>query len=73
MIVCSCYAISDRELREAAAAGMSFRELEDEIGVGTDCGVCRSAVAEILGPERGEMSHAPPHSSRHKPAKKERT
>ncbi len=48
MIVCSCRAVSDHALREAAAGGASHDEVVASTGVGTDCGHCRDAVAEIL-------------------------
>jgi bacterioferritin-associated ferredoxin len=57
MIVCCCHAVSDRTLREAAAAGLSHDEIESATGAGTACGVCREAVADIVtqshGPCRG--------------------
>jgi len=57
MIVCSCHAISDRDLQEAARAGLSHAEIVAQTGVGSDCGCCREDVADILssaaGPCRG--------------------
>lgn len=60
MIVCSCHAVSDRALRDAAAAGFSYEEAVGATRAGTDCGHCRETVAEILseagGPCRGAQS-----------------
>jgi bacterioferritin-associated ferredoxin len=62
MIVCSCHAVSDRALRDAAAAGLSHDEIVAATRAGTDCGRCRETVAEIVtvrhGPCRG--AHACP-------------
>ena len=40
MIVCSCHAVSDRELRMAAEAGRSLGEIVRVTGATTDCGCC---------------------------------
>jgi bacterioferritin-associated ferredoxin len=53
MIVCSCHAISDRALREAAAAGLSHHEVVAITGAGTDCGCCSETVAEIVAESHG--------------------
>ncbi len=48
MIVCSCRAVSDRELRMAAEAGRSLGEIVRITGAGTDCGCCREQVERIV-------------------------
>ena len=48
MIVCSCHAVSDRALRDAAARGLSHAQIVATSRAGTDCGHCREAVAEIV-------------------------
>jgi bacterioferritin-associated ferredoxin len=48
MIACSCHAVSDRVLREAAATGLSHDEIVASTHAGTDCGHCRETVAEIV-------------------------
>ncbi len=48
MIVCSCRVVSDRELRMAAEAGRSLREIVRVTGAGTDCGCCRVQVERIV-------------------------
>ncbi len=55
MIVCSCHAVTDREIRRLARAGAcSVREVADSCGAGSACGGCRPTVAAIL-----EESEAP--------------
>ncbi|MFI5314826.1 MAG: bacterioferritin-associated ferredoxin [Myxococcota bacterium] len=49
MIVCSCHAVTDREIRRLARAGAcSVREVAESCGAGSACGGCRSAVVAIL-------------------------
>ena len=49
MIVCSCRAVSDREIRRLARAGAaSPRAIAEACGAGTCCGGCRLTVAAIL-------------------------
>ncbi|GEJ57252.1 (2Fe-2S)-binding protein [Anaeromyxobacter diazotrophicus] len=53
MIVCSCRAVSEQALREAACAGLSPAEVEAQTGAGGDCGCCREEVAYILSRAAG--------------------
>lgn len=53
MIGCSCHAISDRVLREAAAAGLCHHEIITTTRAGTDCGHCTETVAKIVSQSRG--------------------
>jgi bacterioferritin-associated ferredoxin len=48
MIVCSCRAVSDRELRMAAEAGRSLGEIVRVTGATTDCGCCADSVERIV-------------------------
>ena len=48
MIVCSCRAVSDREIRMAAEAGRSLDEIVRVTGATTDCGCCAGAVERIV-------------------------
>jgi bacterioferritin-associated ferredoxin len=48
MIVCSCRAVSDRELRMAAEAGRSLNEIVRVTGATTDCGCCADSVERIV-------------------------
>jgi len=49
LIVCSCHAVSDREIRRLARAGAaSTRAIAEACGAGSCCGGCRMSVAAIL-------------------------
>jgi len=48
MIVCSCRAVSDRELRRAVEAGRSLDEVVLLTGATTDCGCCAEVVERIV-------------------------
>lgn len=49
MIVCSCHAVSDREIRRLARNGeCSLRAVAQASGAGTCCGGCRLTVRAIL-------------------------
>ena len=49
MIVCVCNNISDKEIRQAADAGLTtMAALRDDLGVGTCCGKCKGCAKTIL-------------------------
>ncbi|MFA7505596.1 MAG: (2Fe-2S)-binding protein [Burkholderiaceae bacterium] len=49
MIVCVCNAISDQEIRASTELGISsFDDLQNELGVGTCCGLCQECAREVL-------------------------
>lgn len=49
MYICICVGVTDREIRRCADRGAStMGELQMELGVGTQCGRCQAAAAEIL-------------------------
>jgi bacterioferritin-associated ferredoxin len=48
MIVCSCRAVSDRELRMASEAGRPLAEIVRVTGATTDCGCCQESVERIV-------------------------
>lgn len=55
MYICLCNAITEREIRSCAAEGAcSMHDLERCLGVGTNCGRCRSAATEILNDSHSE-------------------
>jgi bacterioferritin-associated ferredoxin len=57
MYVCICHGVTDRAIREAAAAGA--RELGDlavMTGLGTGCGSCTDIAASLLVEVRRERS-----------------
>jgi bacterioferritin-associated ferredoxin len=49
MYVCICNAITDKQIRRAAASGVtSLAGLQTELGVGAGCGTCSDHAASIL-------------------------
>lgn len=48
MIVCVCHRISDREIARHAQAGMSFDDIQFELGVATQCGCCESTARDVV-------------------------
>ncbi len=48
MIVCVCQRISDREISRHAHNGMSFDEIQLELGVATQCGSCECSARSIV-------------------------
>jgi bacterioferritin-associated ferredoxin len=49
MYVCLCHCVRDRDLRQAAAAGVrSFEELQARTQVSTCCGRCETMAREVF-------------------------
>lgn len=48
MIVCVCNRVSDREITRHAHAGMSFDDIQLELGVATCCGRCEGCARELV-------------------------
>jgi len=49
MYICICNAVTDREVRQCAELGArSVQDLERSLGLGSNCGRCRAAAAELL-------------------------
>jgi len=49
MYVCVCQAVTDRQIRQAAADGArTLKDLRRELGVTRDCGRCASCAHECL-------------------------
>ena len=55
MIVCVCNRVSDREITRQAHAGMSFDDIQLELGVATCCGCCEGCARELV--EQCSASH----------------
>ncbi len=55
MIVCVCNRVSDREITRQAHAGMSFDDIQLELGVATCCGRCEGCARELV--EQCSTSH----------------
>ena len=71
MIVCSCFAVSAAEIEELVEDGAdTVAAVSAACRAGTDCGACRSQVAEIIAvgrllarrPCRSECFAAPDHA-----------
>jgi bacterioferritin-associated ferredoxin len=49
MYICLCNGITDRDIRQAAAAGAStLNDLQRELGVAAGCGRCASCAHAVL-------------------------
>ena len=48
MIVCVCRRVSDREIARHVRAGMTFDEVQLELGVATQCGQCESCARDVV-------------------------
>ncbi len=60
MIVCLCFGVSDRLVRDLARDGVSLGALFEETGAGA-CGPCRLAIARIHAGERAEPARCGSH------------
>ncbi|RBM19799.1 bacterioferritin-associated ferredoxin [Streptomyces sp. PT12] len=62
MYVCSCFGITEQQVREHAAAGAGTpRAIASECGAGTDCGSCVRRIQGLLG--RGGCARREPVTS----------
>ncbi|MFT4265813.1 MAG: (2Fe-2S)-binding protein [Xenophilus sp.] len=48
MIVCICRRVTDREIARHARAGMTFDEVQSELGVATQCGRCEDCARDVM-------------------------
>ncbi len=49
MYICICNAVTDKDIRKAAKAGVnSLSALQEEMGVAVNCGSCADDAAAIL-------------------------
>ena len=48
MIVCVCNRVSDREIARHAHVGMSFDDIQLELGVATCCGRCEGCARDLV-------------------------
>lgn len=59
MYVCICNAVTDRQIREAAADGVDTLDaLACRTGCGTCCGSCRPLALQVLDQARAELDFA---------------
>ena len=58
MIVCVCRRVSDRQIREAVAAGAdSLEHLQIDLGVAMQCGRCADCATRVLCDARAAHGH----------------
>ena len=48
MIVCVCHRVSEHSIARAARSGMSFDDIQLELGVATQCGQCESGARALV-------------------------
>lgn len=48
MIVCVCKRVSDHQIARHARAGLSFDDIQMELGVATQCGRCESCARNVV-------------------------
>lgn len=61
MIVCSCHAVTDREIQHAARAGARTPcQVAEMCGAGSSCGGCRETVHDLLAETHGERRQRAP-------------
>ena len=48
MIVCVCHRVSDRDIARHVRGGMSFDDIQLELGVATQCGRCESCARDVV-------------------------
>ncbi|MES2633977.1 MAG: (2Fe-2S)-binding protein [Pseudomonadota bacterium] len=48
MIVCVCKRVSERDIARHARAGMSFDDIQFELGVATQCGRCEGCARDVV-------------------------
>ena len=64
MIVCSCNALAEREVRAAARAGAASPEAcYARLGCEVQCGACVCYAQEIIDEERGRVAGGPGRSN----------
>ncbi len=60
MYICICKAVTDKQIRRAAASGVdNLYELRAQLGVASGCGMCANEARSILS-EAKQMSLAQP-------------
>ena len=60
MYVCICNAVTDKQIRRAAASGVdNLYELREHLGVASTCGTCADQAQSILS-EANQSSYAQP-------------
>ena len=58
MYVCICKAVTDKQIRRAAAKGVdNLYELRESLGVASGCGSCAGAAEAILRESQAKSVH----------------
>ncbi len=66
MYVCICHAITDKQIRNAAQAGVrDLWQLQRELGVASSCGSCKEQAVTILNATHAKQASA--HATIHRP------
>ena len=61
MIVCSCYKVSDHDIRDAVGNGAaSLKALRMETGLGSNCGSCLKVAKSLMNDHLSDMCEANP-------------
>lgn len=60
MIVCICNQVSDRQIRRCVDAGMSFNDIQLELGVATCCGSCETCARDIVAQQAARRAACQP-------------
>lgn len=57
MFVCICKGITEKNMKEALAAGrcLTLRDFQQSCGVGTQCGRCVSHAKQVLGENHSQL------------------
>ena len=48
MIVCVCRRVNDKTIAQAARCGMSFDDIQIDMGVATQCGRCEDCARDVV-------------------------
>ncbi len=60
MYVCICNAITEQQIRDAAATGSAdLGTLQRELGLAAGCGSCREIALDVLRDATQKPSHSP--------------
>jgi len=61
MYVCICNAVTEKQIRKAAKAGVEdLWDLRRELGVASGCGACKEMASEILSEVRSARAQFEP-------------
>ncbi|MBK9258921.1 MAG: (2Fe-2S)-binding protein [Polyangiaceae bacterium] len=65
MYVCICMAVTEQDIRDAAASGLCTpMEVMEKTGAGTRCGTCRPTIATLIDGKASTEASAGPSTTR---------